>query len=88
MPGLYTFTGDPDEVWQNWVVRLEDGGPVVGYVQATRHLSAGSAELAWVVGAPPAPPEPSAAGRAAYCALGSAERRPLDIRLPLRRARR
>ena len=53
MPGLYTFTGDPDEVWQNWVVRLEDGGPVVGYVQATRHLSAGSAELAWGVGAAP-----------------------------------
>ena len=45
-------SGDPDEVWHTWVVRLGDGGPAVGYVQATVRLSVGSADLAWVVGAP------------------------------------
>ena len=45
-------SGDPAEQWHNWVVRLGDGGPVVGYVQATVHPSAARAELAWVVGAP------------------------------------
>ncbi len=44
-------SGDPDEVWHTWVVRLGDGGPAVGYVQATVRPAAGSAELAWVVGA-------------------------------------
>jgi len=45
-------SGDSDEVWHTWVVRLGDGGPAVGYVQATVRPAAGSAELAWVVGAP------------------------------------
>ena len=44
-------SGDPDEVWHTWVVRLGDGGPALGYVQATVRPAAGSAELAWVVGA-------------------------------------
>lgn len=41
---------DPAEQWHNWVVRLRDGGPAVGYVQATVHPADASAELAWVVG--------------------------------------
>ena len=44
-------SADPTEEWHNWVVRLGDTGPAVGYVQAT---VAGdhTAELAWVVGTP------------------------------------
>jgi RimJ/RimL family protein N-acetyltransferase len=41
---------DPAEQWHNWVVRLGADGPAVGFVQATVHPSAASAELAWVVG--------------------------------------
>ena len=41
---------DPAEQWHNWVVRLGNHGPAVGYVQATVRPAAGSAELAWVVG--------------------------------------
>jgi RimJ/RimL family protein N-acetyltransferase len=44
-------SGEPGEVWLNWVVRLGDDGPAVGYVQATVQPAAASAELAWVVGA-------------------------------------
>jgi RimJ/RimL family protein N-acetyltransferase len=44
-------SGDPREVWHNWVVRLGDDGRAVGYVQATVHPAEASAELAWVVGA-------------------------------------
>lgn len=43
-------SGDPAEQWHNWVVRLGDGGPAVGYVQATVGPAEGDAELAWVVG--------------------------------------
>ncbi|MFE5486919.1 GNAT family N-acetyltransferase [Streptomyces sp. NPDC056527] len=36
--------------WCNWVVRLEDGGPLVGTVQAT--VDGEAAEIAWIVGTP------------------------------------
>ena len=42
-----TGSGDTDEVWHTWVVRLGDGGPAVGYIQATVRPAVGSAELAW-----------------------------------------
>jgi RimJ/RimL family protein N-acetyltransferase len=45
-------SGDPDETWHTWVVRLGDDGPAVGYVQATVGPDDGVAELAWVVGPP------------------------------------
>ena len=45
-------SGDPDEVWHNWVVRLGADGPAVGYVQATVAPAGRTAEVAWVVGAP------------------------------------
>lgn len=41
---------DRAQEWQNWVVRLGDDGPAVGYVQATIGPAPGVAELAWVVG--------------------------------------
>ena len=43
-------SSDPAEQWHNWVVRLGDDGPAVGYVQATVHPVEASAELAWVIG--------------------------------------
>ena len=45
-------SGDPAEEWHNWVVRLGDTGPAVGYVQATVCPADHTAELAWVVGTP------------------------------------
>ena len=39
-----------DELWLNWIIRLNAEGPAVGYVQATVRES--SAALAWVVGVP------------------------------------
>lgn len=45
-------SGDPAERWHNWVVRLGDEGPAVGYVQATVRPGDAVAELAWVVGTP------------------------------------
>ena len=45
-------SGDPAEEWHNWVVRLGDAGPAVGYVQATVAPGDHTAELAWVVGTP------------------------------------
>jgi RimJ/RimL family protein N-acetyltransferase len=41
---------DPAEEWHNWVVRLGEPGPAVGYVQATVTPGDHTAELAWVVG--------------------------------------
>lgn len=45
---LAAGSGRPDEVWLNWIVRL-DGAPI-GTVQAT--VTADHAEIAWVVGVP------------------------------------
>jgi RimJ/RimL family protein N-acetyltransferase len=39
-----------DELWFNWVIRLNDQGIAVGYVQAT--VREQSAALAWVIGTP------------------------------------
>lgn len=39
-----------DELWLNWIIRLNAEGRAVGYVQATVRES--SAALAWVVGVP------------------------------------
>ena len=39
-----------NELWLNWIIRLNAEGPAVGYVQAT--VREGSAALAWVVGVP------------------------------------
>jgi RimJ/RimL family protein N-acetyltransferase len=43
-------SGRPDEVWLNWIVRV--AGEPVGYVQATVEPSAGTADVAWVIGTP------------------------------------
>ncbi|MFF3447255.1 GNAT family N-acetyltransferase [Streptomyces sp. NPDC002667] len=41
---------DPGVLWCNWVLRERTTGSLVGTVQAT--VSAGTAEVAWVVGTP------------------------------------
>jgi RimJ/RimL family protein N-acetyltransferase len=48
-------SGNPDELWLNWVVRLRATGEAVGFVQATVNRQAGgglAAEVAWVTGVP------------------------------------
>ena len=37
-----------DEVWHNWIIRPNDTGEAVGFVQAT--VTGDSADVAWVVG--------------------------------------
>lgn len=37
-----------DEVWHNWIIRLESSGRAIGFVQAT--VTSESTDLAWVVG--------------------------------------
>ncbi|MFC9325896.1 GNAT family N-acetyltransferase [Kitasatospora sp. NPDC057015] len=41
---------DPAVTWCNWILRLRADGRAAGYVQAT--VTAGAAEIAWVVGTP------------------------------------
>jgi RimJ/RimL family protein N-acetyltransferase len=38
------------EAWHNWIVRLGEGGTVVGTVQSTIYPAKGEAEIAWVIG--------------------------------------
>lgn len=47
-------SGNPDEVWLNWIVRLRDTRQPVGTVQATvvRKATVWSAWVAWVIGVP------------------------------------
>jgi len=48
-------SGNPEELWLNWVVRLRATGEAVGFVQATMARQAGgrvAAEAAWVTGVP------------------------------------
>jgi RimJ/RimL family protein N-acetyltransferase len=47
-------SGNPDEIWLNWIVRLRRTGQPVGTMQATvlRQAAAWSAWVAWVIGAP------------------------------------
>jgi RimJ/RimL family protein N-acetyltransferase len=44
-------SGDGREEWLNWVLRLREGGALVGYVQATVRAD-GSATIAYVLGSP------------------------------------
>jgi RimJ/RimL family protein N-acetyltransferase len=48
---LTAGSGDPDEVWLNWIVRLRDTDEPVGTVQATVAFGA-SAYVAWIIGVP------------------------------------
>jgi RimJ/RimL family protein N-acetyltransferase len=41
-------SGDPNEVWRNWIIRTNGDGRAVGFVQAT--VMGDAAEVAWVVG--------------------------------------
>ena len=43
---------DGRESWHNWVVRRRSDGTAIGFVQATVERATGTAELAWVIGAP------------------------------------
>jgi RimJ/RimL family protein N-acetyltransferase len=48
-------SGNPDELWLNWVARLRDTGEAIGFVQATVTRQPGgrlAAEVAWVTGVP------------------------------------
>lgn len=48
-------SGNPDELWLNWVVRLRATGEAIGFVQATVSRQPGgglAAEVAWVTGVP------------------------------------
>jgi RimJ/RimL family protein N-acetyltransferase len=49
-------SGNPDEVWLNWVVRVRDSGAPVGAAQATVAMRAADGALvavvAWVIGMP------------------------------------
>jgi RimJ/RimL family protein N-acetyltransferase len=51
---LAAGSGDPEQIWLNWIVRRRTGEEPIGTVQATvTHRSAGwVAEIAWVVGVP------------------------------------
>ncbi|MGK5640662.1 GNAT family N-acetyltransferase [Streptomyces sp. URMC 126] len=49
---LVAGSPDPLTVWHNRVLRLRDGGRLVGTVQATVTASGSAAEVAWVVGVP------------------------------------
>ncbi|CAN5579175.1 hypothetical protein BH20ACT21_BH20ACT21_19400 [soil metagenome] len=61
-----------DELWFNWIIRLNAEGLAVGYVQAT--VREGSAALAWVVG--------GAVARSRHCHRGRCD----DDRHPARSA--
>ena len=45
---LVAGSPDPAVSWRNWVLRVREGGALVGTVQAT--VVGGGAEIAWVVG--------------------------------------
>jgi RimJ/RimL family protein N-acetyltransferase len=47
-------SGNPDEIWLNWIVRLRGTRQPVGTVQATliRKVTVWSAWVAWVIGVP------------------------------------
>jgi RimJ/RimL family protein N-acetyltransferase len=50
---LAAGSGDPDQVWLNWIVRLRDGGEPAGTVQATvtrRADETWTAAVAWIIG--------------------------------------
>lgn len=41
-------SGDPDELWLNWIVRLAGEGHAIGFVQAT--VASHGSEVAWTIG--------------------------------------
>ena len=45
---LVAGSGSDGELWCNWIMRIGDGGPEIGFVQAT--VSGQEAAVAWVVG--------------------------------------
>jgi RimJ/RimL family protein N-acetyltransferase len=47
---LVRGASDAGEAWHNWIVRLGEGGPPVGTVQATVSPERSRAEIAWVIG--------------------------------------
>jgi RimJ/RimL family protein N-acetyltransferase len=51
---LAAGSGDPDELWLNWIVRTRADRAAAGTVQATvtRDGAAWAAEVAWVIGVP------------------------------------
>jgi RimJ/RimL family protein N-acetyltransferase len=40
------------EAWHNWIVRLRDGRPAIGHVQATVISGGLEADVAWLIGTP------------------------------------
>ncbi|HEX5405825.1 MAG TPA: GNAT family N-acetyltransferase [Pseudonocardiaceae bacterium] len=48
---LTAGSGDPDEVWLNWIVRMRATDEPVGTVQATVTIGS-SAYVAWLIGVP------------------------------------
>lgn len=51
---LVAGSGDPDEVWLNWIARRRTDGQAIGTMQATltNHAGRWSAAIAWVIGVP------------------------------------
>lgn len=50
---LVTGSGDPSQVWLNWIVRQQPDAIAVGTVQATIYTGADlRADVAWVIGVP------------------------------------
>ena len=45
-------SADGSEEWHNWIVRLRPEGEAIGFVQATIVDAGGSADIAWLIGAP------------------------------------
>jgi RimJ/RimL family protein N-acetyltransferase len=44
-------SGDPNELWLNWIIRHRSTGAAVGFVQATVELDRGPlGDIAWVIG--------------------------------------
>jgi len=43
-------SAEPAERWLNWVVRRDEDGAAVGYVQATVAVPDATADVAWVIG--------------------------------------
>jgi len=49
---LAAGSGDPDQIWLNWIVRRGADRQPIGTVQATVTRGGRAAEIAWVIGVP------------------------------------
>jgi len=49
---LAAGSGDPDQIWLNWIVRHGADRQPIGTVQATVTRGGRAAEIAWVIGVP------------------------------------